>query len=105
MKYAFPITSASSAAAMFSMGALLPSAPADGGSERDESAPMGPDNSNKAEYIIRHISELILTSSFDEQQKEGMDKIQQMVPPMMHASDVKGSCGMDIMEGNSFWSI
>ena len=102
MKYAFPITTASSAAAVFSMGALLPSAPADGGSERDESAPMGPDNSNKAEYIIRHISELILTSSFDEQQKEGMDKIQQMVPPMMHASDVKGSCGMDIMEGIPF---
>ena len=31
-----------------------------------------------------------------------MDKIQQMVPPMMHASDVKGSCGMDIMEGIPF---
>ena len=52
MKYAPPITTASSAAAVYSMGALLPFAPADGGSERDESAPMGPDNSNKVNILF-----------------------------------------------------
>ena len=79
-----------------SMNALLPAPPADVGSERDASVPMGPDESNKAEYIIRHIAELILERIFGEWQVEGEEKIQEMVPPMMHASDVKGSCGANL---------
>ena len=66
-----------------SMNALLPAPPADVGSERDASVPMGPDESNKAEYIIRHIAELILQRIFGEWQVEGEEKIQEMVPPMM----------------------
>ena len=48
-----------------SMNALLPAPPANVGSERDASVPMGPDESNEAEYIIRHIAELILERIFE----------------------------------------
>ena len=56
------------------MNALLPAAPANVGSERDASVPMGPDEFNKADYIIRHIAELILQRIFGEWQVEGEER-------------------------------